>query len=115
MTGRILLLTLLGVIFLQSEAVDLRRAVDIQNESGERLELYWLRPGSGEAVKYMDLENGAKIHFNSFINHTFMLREGTSRDACDSIDNDACVDNDSHVNFITVTEDHNQSKCLGIS
>lgn len=110
MTGRNLLLTLLGVYFLRSAAIDLSRAVDIQNESGEGLEVYWLQPGSGEAVRYTDLENGAKIHFNSFINHTFMLRErGPTSDACNS-DNEDC-----HVNYITVTEDRHQSKCLGSS
>ena len=109
MTGRNLLLALLGVCFLRSAAVDLRRAVDIQNESGERLEVYWLRPGSGEAVRYTDLANGAKIHFDSFINHTFMLREGTTSQPCDSNDEDC------HVNYITVTEDRHQSKYFGSS
>jgi hypothetical protein len=109
MTGRNLLLTLLGVYFLRSAAVDLSRAVDILNESGEKLEVYWLRPGSGEAVRYTDLENGAKIEINSFINHTFMLREGPTSDACDSKGEDC------HVNYITVTEDRQQSKCLGSS
>lgn len=104
MTGHNLLITLLGVAFLRSAAIDLSRAVNIQNESGEKLEVYWLRPGSGEAVKFRDIDNGAKIAINSFVNHTFMLREGPTSSACDNDDDDC------HVNYIRVTEDEKQSK-----
>jgi hypothetical protein len=104
MTGFNLLITLLGVSFLRSAAINLSRAVDIQNESGEKLEMYWLRPDSGEAVKFRDIDNGAKLVINSFVNHTFMLREGPVSHACDG-EEENC-----HVNYITVTEEEKQSK-----
>ena len=104
MTGRNLLLTLLGV-FLSSlvSSSDLSRAVDIQNQSGNTLEVYWVNPRNGKAIRYSDLRSGAKLAINSYVNHTFMVRDGEG-ETCNSEDEDC------HVNYITVTESDHQSK-----
>lgn len=84
-------------------AVDRSRAVDISNESGHKLQVYWLSE-TGEAVRYADVMNGDKAIINSFVNHTFMLRDESS--SCDNEDENC------HVNYITVSDEHKrQRKC----
>ena len=96
-----LLFMLLGVC---SSAVDLSRELDIWNDSGNKVQVYWLHPGTGEAVRYADVKSGSKAVINSFVNHTFMLRDGN--------ETDTCVDENCHVNYVTVTEDHKRQRKL---
>lgn len=78
-------------------------AINILNDSAEKVEIYWLKPNSGEAVRYSDVQAGSSLKINSFVNHTFMLREG-------SVDDVYChnQEEDCHVNYITVSEDTTQ-------
>lgn len=89
---------------LHCDASDLSRAVDISNESGHKLEIYWLRPETGEAVRYADVQSGDKAKINSFVNHTFMLRDETS--TCEEQEENCLV------NYITVSDEHKRlRKC----
>lgn len=78
-------------------AVNLSRMLDIWNESGHKLQIYWLKPDTGEAVRYADVKIGDKAKINSFVNHTFMVRDDTEE--CEE-NEEAC-----HVTYITVGED----------
>lgn len=83
-------------------AFDHSRAVDISNESGHKLQVYWLRPETGEAVRYADVLNGDKAVINSFVNHTFMLRDESS--SCEEQDENC------HVNYITISDEHKRQR-----
>lgn len=95
------LLLLLAVCHCCS-AVDLSRALDIWNESGHKLRVYWLRPETGEAVRFKDVESGAKFVINSFVNHTFMVRDETSE--CQAHEENC------HVNYITVSDENDRQR-----
>jgi len=105
MTRSLLLTLLLGALHCCSSAVDLSRAVDISNESGHKLQVYWLRPETGEAVRYTDVTSGATAVINSFVNHTFMIRD--EEDECNEQEENC------HVQYITVTDgpQHQRKSC----
>ncbi len=53
------------------------RPIQIKNESGKRAEVYWVDPTSGKMVKQTSsfLVNGQTLELNSFVNHTFLVKE----------------------------------------
>lgn len=95
-----LLLLVLGVLHC-SLAADLSRAVDIVNDSGHKLQVYWVRPENGEAVPYSAINSGAEAMINSYVNHTFMIRDETD---------DCGGDENCHVNYVTVTEENKRQR-----
>jgi len=105
MTHSLLLTLLLGALHCCSSALDLSCAVDILNESGHKLNVYWLRPGTGEAVRYADVKSGATAVINSFVNHAFMIRDEV--DECNEQEENC------HVQYITVTDrpQHQRKSC----
>jgi hypothetical protein len=60
--------------------------------------VYWLEPETGKAVRYADVMDGGKTVINSFVNHTFMIRDESS--SCEEQDENC------HVNYITVSDEH---------
>ncbi|KAL7495782.1 hypothetical protein ACHAWT_004246 [Skeletonema menzelii] len=52
------------------------RPIQIKNESGKRAEVYWVDP-TGKMVKQTSsfLVNGQTLELNSFVNHTFLVKE----------------------------------------
>lgn len=65
-------ITILGV-----EAVPAQRNIQILNQSGKRVEIYWIHADTGELVKQTDpfVMNGATFPLNSFVGHSFEVRE----------------------------------------
>jgi len=53
------------------------RKINILNESGSRVEIYWINPSSREGVLMTvpDVMNGANFPLNSFVGHEFEVRE----------------------------------------
>eukprot|EP00584_Thalassiosira_punctigera_P011839 CAMPEP_0172548106 /NCGR_PEP_ID=MMETSP1067-20121228/17488_1 /TAXON_ID=265564 ORGANISM="Thalassiosira punctigera, Strain Tpunct2005C2" /NCGR_SAMPLE_ID=MMETSP1067 /ASSEMBLY_ACC=CAM_ASM_000444 /LENGTH=440 /DNA_ID=CAMNT_0013335293 /DNA_START=289 /DNA_END=1611 /DNA_ORIENTATION=+ len=58
-------------------AVDTARSIQIMNESGRRVDIHWIHPDTGEMVLQSDPDvlNGASMDLNSYVGHTFQVRE----------------------------------------
>jgi len=68
-------LTVAFFIFLPLvDGKTLQRHIEIKNESGSRVELYWIN-GDEMAMQNPNLVNGQSVALNSYVNHTFMVRE----------------------------------------
>ncbi|KAL7527718.1 hypothetical protein ACHAXR_002093, partial [Thalassiosira sp. AJA248-18] len=52
-----------------------QRPIQISNESGKKTELFWVNPSSGEMVMHGAMVNGQTLNLDSFVNHTFLVRE----------------------------------------
>jgi len=73
----LVVLTILISTFLVTSN-DTERSIQIVNECNHRLELFWVRVGTGELVKQIDgnaLVGGATSSLNSFVGHTFQVNE----------------------------------------
>ena len=57
------------------------RHINIQNESGGRVEIYWIHPNTREAslMSNPNVMNGANFPLDSFIGHEFEVRELPSK------------------------------------
>eukprot|EP01083_Nonionella_stella_P143412 445761_1 len=54
----------------------LERPIRIKNESGQTTEVYWVDPSGGEMLlQTRAMMNGQTLSLNSYINHTFLVRE----------------------------------------
>lgn len=75
-TNKLHILLLLLLLQLTS-AVETSRSITIMNESGRRVDLHWVHPDTGEMVMQSDpdLLNGASQDLNSYVGHTFQVRE----------------------------------------
>ena len=53
------------------------RSITIMNESGRRVDIHWVHPDTGEMVLQSnpDILNGASMDLNSYVGHTFQVRE----------------------------------------
>lgn len=62
---------------LSSSASPDSRTIEIMNESGKRVDLYWISLGSDDLVLQSDkpIINGASFVLNSFVTHAFEVRE----------------------------------------
>jgi hypothetical protein len=56
---------------------DAKRAIQILNESGRRVDVFWVNPDSGELVKQTEpfVHNGGTLPLESWLTHTFQVRE----------------------------------------
>lgn len=79
------------------------RHVEIMNESGKKMEVFWLDPRTGQNVKIADqnvIYNGASYELDSFVDHTFVLREVTRQnETCGSRGGREC-----HISYVTVSD-----------
>lgn len=58
------------------------RAIQLLNESGHRVEVYWIHPETGEMMLQSSqggVHNGATFSLNSYVSHAFEVREVPSR------------------------------------
>jgi hypothetical protein len=71
------LLIVLGLSFFPSTLANLPRNIEIHNESGGKIEIYWIHPDTGEGVLQSNpfVYNGATFALNSFVSHAFEARE----------------------------------------
>mmetsp|Transcript_6293 Transcript_6293/g.10929 ORF Transcript_6293/g.10929 Transcript_6293/m.10929 type:complete len:462 (+) Transcript_6293:254-1639(+) len=75
-----ILLLLLLVLQLSStitNAAQVARSIQIMNESGRRVDVHWINPDTKEMVLQStpDILNGASQDLNSYVGHTFEVRE----------------------------------------
>jgi len=73
----LLCLSFLGMTSTIIVAVDTARSIQIMNESGRRVDIHWIHPDTGEMVLQSDPDvlNGASMDLNSYVGHTFQVRE----------------------------------------
>jgi hypothetical protein len=99
------LLLLLG---WRVSATSLGRTLEVLNKSGEHLMIEWVDPKTGKLVSLSQngVPDGAKVSYNSFVNHTFSVHRPTN-ETCSSIQDQmgACSGQ-----IITVTENQEQGK-----
>lgn len=74
----LLLLSLLlrSTLFVDAK-IDTERQITIMNESGRRIVIHWMHPDTDELVLQSDPDvlNGASTDLNSYVGHTFQVRE----------------------------------------
>lgn len=76
----------------------LSKHVDILNQSGGNLEVYWIDPSSNAQVPFSDVYNGTQLKVASYINHTFVVRQTKAETK------------ESRTGYVTVTEDDTQGE-----
>jgi len=104
-----IILSLVALVF-NNNIDDYRRSIDFINDSGRRFEVFWVSENTGELV--LQLPNpvapGATTTLNSFVSHTFELREAPSVNTGDcSGEGNTC-----HSVRFTLNENHNQAVFL---
>lgn len=52
----------------------LARRLELRNAGGARVEILWKHPVTGETVPYGELEEEEEFSFDSYVNHTFVIR-----------------------------------------
>jgi hypothetical protein len=73
------------------------QAIEISNDSGQRVVVDWQNPKTGQNIKFSDLTPGEKIQVDTFPNHTFVLH----------FENDTCADQVCRNAVVTVSDrDH---------
>jgi len=89
------------------------RAIHIVNESGRRIDVYWVHPDTKELVKQTDpfVYSGASLPLNSFAGHTFQVREipGSKSGVCGDPDRESTIGT-CRMTYFTVNDNHEQSK-----
>ena len=85
------------------------RGIKILNESGSRVEVYWIHPTT-RATSLMSsphVFNGAAFPLNSFVGHEFEVRELPSQSTglCNITGDETC-----HSGYFTVSENDDQSE-----
>lgn len=85
------------------------RKIEILNDSGRNVVVEWVNPKNGQLVTLSQphLDNGAKISFDSYVNHTFMIHEPTNG-TCSSYEEEAA--GSCTAKFITVSDKAQQCK-----
>eukprot|EP00804_Cyclotella_cryptica_P029451 CCRYP_011270-RA/>CCRYP_011270-RA protein AED:0.18 eAED:0.18 QI:2826/1/1/1/0.75/0.4/5/1530/114 len=55
----------------------IERSIAIMNQSGRRVDVHWVPPYKGEMILQSkpDILNGASLNLNSYVGHTFQVRE----------------------------------------
>lgn len=87
---------------------DSARAIQIMNESTRRVEINWVHPDTGELVLQStpDVLHGASFALNSFVGHSFEVRELPAKKTgvCGG-DDEVC-----RVDYFTVNANKDQSE-----
>jgi hypothetical protein len=50
------------------------RRLEVLNDSGDQVVVDWINPATGEAFNYWTGKDGERMHLDSFVNHTFVVR-----------------------------------------
>lgn len=94
-----------GIVAVFAQEID--RKINVVNESGHRVEIYWVHPNTGELMRQSDphIFNGATFSLNSYLGHKFQATElpGIKSGVCGSVRN-TC-----RKNWFTVNENHDQA------
>jgi hypothetical protein len=84
------------------------RSIIIANESSRRVEVHWVDPVSGEMVLQSepDILDGASLNLDSYVGHTFEVRELPAKKTR------VCAGNDQtcRVDHFTVSSNNGQGK-----
>lgn len=93
-----------AVTFIHANQIP--RGINIVNDSGARVEVHWVHPGTGERVLQSSpfIHNGASLHLNSFVGHSFEVREMPGKGG-------ECLGEDMtcRLGFFTVNDNDDQS------
>ena len=106
---RLLTTTLTLLLFLRAstESPD-ARSIQILNESGRRVDVSWIHPETEELVLQStpDVLAGASFSLNSFVSHSFLVREmpGKKTGECEGSEGECRVD------YFSVNENHDQGE-----
>ena len=99
-----ILLLFQGVIAYSNES----RSIIIMNESSRRIEIHWVDPVTGDMVLQSepDILDGASLELDSFVGHTFEVRELPAKKT------GVCAGDDQtcRVNHFTVSSNNDQGK-----
>ena len=85
------------------------RSIKILNESGSRVEVYWIHPQTreGTLMSSPNVMHGASFPLNSFVGHEFELRELPSATSGECKSEDKVC----HTASFAVSENDDQSEC----
>mmetsp|Transcript_17882 Transcript_17882/g.35948 ORF Transcript_17882/g.35948 Transcript_17882/m.35948 type:complete len:131 (+) Transcript_17882:136-528(+) len=106
---RLLTTTITLLLFLRAstESPD-ARSIQILNESGRRVDVSWIHPQTEELVLQStpDVLAGASFSLNSFVSHSFLVREmpGKKTGECEGSEGECRVD------YFSVNENHDQGE-----
>mmetsp|Transcript_17881 Transcript_17881/g.35944 ORF Transcript_17881/g.35944 Transcript_17881/m.35944 type:complete len:454 (+) Transcript_17881:136-1497(+) len=124
---RLLTTTITLLLFLRAstESPD-ARSIQILNESGRRVDVSWIHPQTEELVLQStpDVLAGASFSLNSFVSHSFLVREmpGKKTGECEGSEGECRVDyfsvNENHDQVILIKEgievEHTDSKSIAV-
>ena len=73
----LIILLLATYLCTNIHAADTSRSITIMNKSGRRVDIHWVHPDTNEMVLQTDPDilNGASMDLNSYVGHTFQVRE----------------------------------------
>lgn len=96
------LVVVVGVVLGSSSGDNLQREMLLANESGSRLDLFWINPGSGEKALLSNpfIDPETVFSMSTYVGHRFQVREHQSND------NKGCAGRDGtcRANYLTVKE-----------
>ncbi len=83
------------------------RGINIHNDSGSKVEIYWIHPNTKETVLQSSpfIYNGATFALNSFVTHTFEAREMPRKTGKCAGENQTC-----RIGYFTVNENDEQGE-----
>lgn len=103
----LLLTSAITVVTASSESPD-ARSIQILNESGRRVDISWIHPQTEELVLQStpDVLAGASFSLNSFVSHSFLVRElpGKKSGECEGSEGECRVD------YFSVNENQDQGE-----
>lgn len=84
----------------------LQRHLELVNQSNDQVVVDWIRPGTGELVPfYTGVTPGERLVFDSFVNHTFVIRHQTNATtSCSEVGTCSAA----APTYVTVTEEREQ-------
>ena len=96
-----------STVVMASDSPDARN-IQILNESGRRVDIHWIHPQTQEMVLQStpDIMAGASFALNSFVTHSFQVRElaGKKSGVCEGTEGECRVD------YFTVNENTDQGE-----
>lgn len=70
--------------------------LQILNKSGAKLQVFWVNPITSQQVPFSQVYNGAHLSVDSYVNHTFVIRQTKTETE------------ESHIGYVQVTDSDNQ-------
>lgn len=102
---KLFIFSLLALWPASVQAAQSARNIVMQNDSGTKVEIYWIHPQTGEGLLQSSpfIYNGASMNLNSFVTHSFEAREMPGK-------NKKCLGNEQtcRVGYFTVNKNDNQ-------